>query len=304
MPSLAAEAAHVTMLQRTPSYVLSLPGTDPLAAALRKRLPGKVAYPIVRWKNVLVSTASYQFSRRRPEAMKAFVIEGMLKALPHDFEVDTHFTPPYAPWDQRLCLIPDGDLFSALGSGKASIVTGRIERFTERGIRLESGDELEADVIVTATGLALRAIGGMKLTVDGRPVGLSDTVSYKGVMVSGVPNFSLVIGYTNNSWTLKADLVSGYVVRLLKHLDRNGYASATPVGPRDEAATGAFLDLSSGYVQRGLDMLPRQRARAPWRLYQHYLRDVVGMRHGRLTDQGMTFQRRRPATAPATVPAA
>ncbi|MCW2536946.1 MAG: Flavin-containing monooxygenase [Modestobacter sp.] len=304
VPAMAGEAAHVTMLQRTPSYVLSLPRTDPLAVALRKRLPGKVAYPIVRWKNVLVSTASYQFSRRRPEAMKAFVKKGMRAALPHDFDVDTHFTPPYDPWDQRLCLIPDGDLFRALRSGRASVVTGRIERFTGRGIRLESGEELEADVIVTATGLALRAIGGMTLSVDGRPVDLADTVSYKGMMVSGVPNFSMVIGYTNNSWTLKADLVSGYVVRLLKHLDARGYASATPVGPRDESATDPFLDLSSGYVQRGLAELPKQGSRAPWRLYQNYLRDVLLMRHGRLADQGMTFQLRRPAAAPAHVPAA
>jgi monooxygenase len=304
VPSMAAQAAHVTMLQRTPSYVLSLPGTDPLAAALRKRLPGRLAYPIVRWKNVLVSTASYQFSRRRPEAMKALVRKGMLKALPHDFDVDTHFTPPYDPWDQRMCLVPDGDLFRALAGGTASVVTGRIDRFTERGILLESGAELEADVIVTATGLALRAIGGMTLTVDGRPVDLADTVSYKGMMVSGVPNFSMVIGYTNNSWTLKADLVSGYVVRLLKHLDARGYASATPVGPSGAPATEPFLDLTSGYVQRGLSMLPKQGARAPWRLYQNYLRDVVLMRHGRLEDEGMTFQPRRRAAVPTPATAA
>lgn len=306
VPSMAADAARVTMLQRTPSYVLSLPGTDPLAAALRGRLPGRLAYPVVRWKNVLLSTASYQFSRRRPAAMKALVRKGLLKALPHDFDVDTHFTPPYDPWDQRMCFVPDGDLFWALGSGKASVVTGRIERFTERGIALESGEELEADIVVTATGLTLRAVGGMALTVDGRAVDLADTVSYKGMMVSGVPNFSMVIGYTNNSWTLKADLVSGYVVRLLAHLDAYGYASATPVGPRDEPATAPFLDLSSGYVQRGLSLLPRQGARAPWRLHQNYLRDLLLMRYGRLDDEGMTFQprRRSAVAAPTATPAA
>ncbi len=303
VPSMATEAAHVTMLQRTPSYVLSLPGTDPLAAVLRRRLPGRVAHPIVRWKNVLLTTASYQFSRRRPATMRALVRKGMLKALPPGFDVDTHFNPPYDPWDQRLCLVPDGDLFRALSSGKASVVTGRIERFTEDGIRLDDGQELAADIVVTATGLTLQALGGMSLTVDGRPVDLAETVSYKGMMVSGVPNFSMVIGYTNNSWTLKADLVNGYVVRLLRYLDEHGYASATPVGPDDDSATAPFLDLTSGYVQRGLAMLPRQGSRGPWRLRQNYLRDLLPMRRGRLDDEGMTFQPRRsavPAPSPAS----
>jgi monooxygenase len=290
VPSLADRAAHVTMLQRTPSYVMSLPAADPLAQALRKRLPAKRAYPIIRWKNVLGSTFLYQLSRRRPAAVKALLRKGQVSQLPAGYDVDTHFTPPYDPWDQRLCFVPDGDLFRALGSGKADIVTDRIRRFTEKGIELESGTEIPADVVVTATGLNLLPIGGMRLAVDGREVELAETVSYKGMMVSGVPNFDMVIGYTNASWTLKADLVNEYVCRLINHLDAHGYVSATPVAP-PEGATAPFLDLSSGYVQRSLTALPRQGARAPWRLYQNYLRDVRMMRRGSLEDAGMTFQR-------------
>jgi cation diffusion facilitator CzcD-associated flavoprotein CzcO len=288
VPSLADLGAEVTMLQRTPSYVLSLPGVDPLAGLLRERLPARAAYPLVRWKNVLLSTASYQLSRRRPETMKGLVRKGMVKALPAGFDVDTHFTPPYEPWDQRMCFVPDNDLFRALSSGKATVVTDRVRTFTEEGLELESGRVLPADVVVTATGLQLKPVGGMSLAVDGAPVRLADTVSYKGMMVSGVPNFSMVIGYTNNSWTLKADLVSHYVTRLLRYMDEHGFAVATPTAPA-EPADAPFLDLTSGYVQRSLDALPKQGHRAPWRLYQNYLRDVLLMRRGRVDDEGMTF---------------
>jgi len=294
VPSLAGDAAHVTMLQRTPSYILSLPGKDPLAQALRSKLPARMAYPIVRWKNVLLSTLMYQFSRRRPEAARRLIRRMTLKQLPEGFDVDTHFNPPYNPWDQRLCLVPDGDLFRTLRSGKASIATGRIRTFTDKGVELESGEHLDADVIVTATGLNLQPIGGMTLAVDGRQVDLSSTVSYKGMMISGVPNLTMVIGYTNASWTLKADLVNRYVCRLLNHLDANGYVSATPVAP-PEGADEPFLDLASGYVQRSLAALPKQGSRTPWRLHQNYLRDVRLMRRGPLEDEGITFQRRQPA---------
>jgi cation diffusion facilitator CzcD-associated flavoprotein CzcO len=216
------------------------------------------------------------------------------KQLPEGFDVDTHFNPPYNPWDQRLCLVPDGDLFRTLRSGKASIATDKIVRFTERGIDLESGKHLEADVIITATGLNLLPMGGMSLSIDGTPVDVSKTVSYKGMMISGVPNFTMVIGYTNASWTLKADLVNRYVCRLLNHLDEHGYASATPVAP-PEGADAPFLDLASGYVQRSLAELPKQGGRTPWRLHQNYIRDVQLMRKGPLDDEGMTFQ--RPARA-------
>ncbi len=289
VPSLAEDAEHVTMLQRTPSYVLSLPGRDPLAQALRARLPARIAYPVVRWKNVLTSTAFYQFSRRWPAAARRVLRRMTQKQLP-GIDVDTHFNPPYDPWDQRLCLVPDGDLFRVLRSGKASIATDRIAGFTEKGIALESGEHLDADLVVTATGLNLLPMGGMSLTVDGAPVDVPETVSYKGMMLSGVPNFTLVIGYTNASWTLKADLVNGYVCRLINHLDRHGYVSATPVAP-PEGGHEPFLDLSSGYVQRSLAKLPKQGSRTPWRLHQNYLRDVALMRRGPLDDAGMTFQR-------------
>ena len=296
VPSLADDAEHVTMLQRTPSYILSLPGRDPLARALRKRLPAKVAYPIVRWKNVLLSTLLFQFSRRRPAAARRLIRRLTEKQLPAGFDLDTHFNPPYDPWDQRLCLVPDGDLFRTLRRGTASIATGRIARFTRTGIALESGEHLEADVVVTATGLNLLAMGGMSLVVDGEPVDLSSTVSYKGMMISGVPNLAMVIGYTNASWTLKADLVNRYVCRLLAHLDEHGYASATPVAP-PEGADEPFLDLASGYVQRSLADLPKQGSRRPWKLHQNYLRDVRLMRRGPLDDEGMTFQPRRSAAS-------
>jgi cation diffusion facilitator CzcD-associated flavoprotein CzcO len=294
VPSLAPEAEHVTMLQRTPSYVLSLPGRDPLAEWLRTKLPATVAYPIVRWKNVLVSTLFYQFSRRRPAAARRMIRRLTQQQLP-GFDVDTHFNPPYDPWDQRLCLVPDGDLFRTLRRGDASIATGRIARFTAKGVELESGEHLDADVIVTATGLNLLPLGGMALSIEGKPVDVPGTVSYKGMMISGVPNLTMVIGYTNASWTLKADLVNRYVCRLLKHLDAEGYASATPVAP-PEGADQPFLDLASGYVQRSVASLPRQGRRTPWRLHQNYLRDVGLLRRGPLDDEGMTFQRRVPAT--------
>ncbi|MGY1643882.1 flavin-containing monooxygenase [Geodermatophilus sp. SYSU D00703] len=302
VPSLAATAAHVTMLQRTPSYVLSLPGRDPLADALRRRLPARAVYPVVRWKNVLVSMASYQFSRRRPAAMRRFIQRLAGRQLPPGFDVDTHFGPPYDPWDQRLCLVPDGDLFRAVREGRASIVTDRIATFTETGIALESGEELTADVVVTATGLVLLPIGGMTLTVDGELVELSERVSYKGMMVSGVPNFSMTIGYTNASWTLKADLVARYVCRLLRHMAAAGYATCTPVAPPG-GGTEPFIGLSSGYVQRSLTALPKQGSRAPWRLYQNYVRDVLLMRRGPLEDEGVRFAPRQPARDAAEVAA-
>ncbi|WP_409330740.1 flavin-containing monooxygenase [Trujillonella humicola] len=294
VPSLAPRAAHVTMLQRTPTYVVSLPGRDPLAAALRRFLPERLVYPVVRWKSLLVSMASYQFARRRPAAMKAFLKKEQRRQLPEGFDVDTHFTPPYDPWDQRLCVVPDGDLFRAVRRGQASIVTDRIARFDETGIVLESGQHLDADVIVTATGLNLLPIGGMTLAVDGAPVELSETVSYKGMMVSGVPNFTMTIGYTNAAWTLKADLVARHVTRLLAHMERHGYDVATPLAPADPVRE-PFLGLTSGYVQRSLTALPKQGGRAPWKLHQNYLRDRLLFRRSPVDDEGIRFSRAQPA---------
>ena len=288
VPNLADDAEHVTMLQRTPSYIMSLPGKDPLAELLRSKLPPKVAFPIVRWKNVLTTTALFQASRRWPNGVRKLIRRLTEKQLPAGVDVDTHFNPPYDPWDQRLCLVPDGDLFRTLRSGKASMVTDRIATFTETGIELESGEHLDADVVVSATGLNLLAMGGMTLHLDGEPVDVSETVSYKGMMLSGVPNFSMVIGYTNASWTLKADLVNRYVCRLLQHMDRRGLAVATPLAP-PEGADLPFLDLAAGYVQRSLAQLPKQGSRTPWRLHQNYLRDVRLMRRGPLEDEGIRF---------------
>lgn len=305
VPNLAERAAHVTMLQRTPSYILSIPRIDPLARQLQQRLPRELAFRLVRWKNVLVTTTSYQFARRRPKAMKAFIRKGLVRALPHDFDVDAHFSPPYDPWDQRLCLVPDNDLFRAIGSGSAEIVTDRIASLTQTGVKLVSGRTLEADIIVSATGLTVLPVGGMRVSVDGSPVDLGKTVSYKGMMVSGVPNFNMVIGYTNASWTLKADLVSRYVSRLLNYMDAHSYDRAIPQAPQDDSADQPFLDFQSGYVQRSLDQLPKQGRRAPWRLRQNYLRDLVMMRGGGLQDDGMLFSRGRPvAVASDDVPAA
>ena len=294
VPALAQRAGHVTMLQRTPSYIVSLPAQDPIAEKLLRVLPRRTAHSVIRWKSIAVSTASYQFARRRPEAMKAFIRNGLVRALPPAYDVARHFSPPYNPWDQRLCLVPDGDLFKALATRRADVITDQIDTFTPAGIRLHSGRELEADIVVTATGLRILALGGMQLSVDGRPVELADTVAYKGMMLSGVPNFNLVIGYTNNSWTLKADLVNRYVVRLLKYLDRHGYDRAMPIGPVDEPADQPFLDFQAGYVLRAIDRFPKQGRRAPWRLYQNYLRDLVLMRYGRVRDEGMRFSAGRP----------
>jgi monooxygenase len=289
VPAMAASAAHVTMLQRSPSYVIAIPARDPIADFIRRLLPPKVAYPIVRWKNVLITTLFFQASRRAPRVMRALIRKGVEKGLPPDYDVETHFNPTYNPWAQRMCLAPDGDLFDAISAGNASIVTDRIETFTETGLRLASGAELEADLIVTATGLNMRVAGGMAIAVDGRDVKISETIGYKGMMLSGVPNMALAMGYTNASWTLKCDLVSAYVCRLLNHMDKHGYRQCTPGVPDGSVVTEPFIDLSSGYVQRAIDSLPKQGDRAPWRLYQNYARDVLLLKHGGLEDEAMEF---------------
>ncbi len=291
LPAMAGRAAHVTMLQRSPSYIVALPAHDPLAELLGRHFPARVVYPIVRWKNVLLMLLSYRASRRWPEFAKRVVRRGIARHLPPDYELDRDFKPPYEPWDQRVCLVPDGDLFAAMRAGQASIVTDRIETFTENGIRLASGAELEADIIVTATGLNVQAVGGTEIAVDGRRVDLSETVGYKATMLSGVPNMALTLGYTNASWTLKCDLVSEYVCRLLNHMDEHGYVQCTPKEPPPSVAVEPFLDLKSGYVLRSLDALPKQGARAPWRLRQNYPLDRLTMLRGPLEDEGMEFSR-------------
>ncbi|MET0557665.1 MAG: NAD(P)/FAD-dependent oxidoreductase [Solirubrobacterales bacterium] len=289
VPALAESAAHVTMLQRSPTYVVSMAGEDPLAKLLRRWLPDRVAYPAVRWKNVLFQLVTYRLARRFPGLIKKMVRRGVVGALPADYDVDTHFQPRYDPWDQRMCLVPDGDLFETLADGSAEIVTDRVVTFTETGIRLESGRELEADVVVTATGLELLFLGGMRIGVDGEEIEMARALTYKGMMLSGVPNFAFTIGYTNASWTLKADLVAEYVCRLLNHMDAGGYGEC---GPRifDPTVTEEpLLDFTSGYVLRSLELLPKQGSKEPWKLRQDYPVDLRNLRHGPLEDGAMRF---------------
>jgi len=302
VPAMARTAEHVTMLQRSPSYVISLPAEDPIAKKLKKVLPLKLVYPLVRWKNVLLTLLSFQLSRRRPETAKAILRKGLERNLPEGYDIDTHFKPTYNPWEQRLCLVPDGDLFEAIAQGRASVVTDSVETFTETGIRLASGEELEADVIVTATGLNLIALGGMQLSVDGREIDISQTLGYKGMMLSDVPNLALTFGYTNASWTLKCDLTCAYVCRLLNHMDANGFQICVAENDDPALETEPFIDFSSGYVQRAISKFPKQGSRAPWRLYQNYALDIVSLRRSPLQDEAMRFARVRDR-APADIDA-
>ena len=299
VPAMAGEAGHVTMLQRSPSYVLSLPEQDPLAKLLARFLPPKTLYPIVRWKNVLLATLFFQLSRRAPKVAKSLIFKGIERHLGPG-AIDPHFKPSYQPWDQRLCLVPDGDLFEALAGGGASMVTDRIKTFTETGIELESGTTLDADIVVTATGLNLLALGGAQLSVDGRSVDLSETIAYKGMMLSGVPNFAFATGYTNASWTLKADLVCAYVCRLVNHMDQQGVRTVTPRAPDPSEPTHPFIDLMSGYVMRAVEQFPKQGNRLPWRLHQNYARDIVMLRYGSIEDEAIEFS--NPPTTPRAKP--
>jgi cation diffusion facilitator CzcD-associated flavoprotein CzcO len=303
VPAMAKDAEHVTMLQRSPTYIVSLPAEDPIANFLRRRLPAKVAYAIVRWKNVLMTTGFYQLSRRAPNFVKKLLRRGVEKQLPAGYDIDTHFKPRYNPWDQRVCLVPDGDLFQALSRGDASIVTDRIEKFTQKGLKLESGAELEADIVVTATGLQLLPIGGLDVTVDGKQIDFSKTVGYKGMMFSDVPNLAVSLGYTNASWTLKCDLTCEYMCRLLNYMDEHGYRQATPrVDP--SMPTQPIIDLMSGYVLRSIDAFPKQGMNTPWRLHQNYARDIVMLRRGSIADAGMEFSNGTRVTEPAELIAA
>ncbi|GAA3566533.1 NAD(P)/FAD-dependent oxidoreductase [Amycolatopsis ultiminotia] len=294
VPAMAGQARHVTMLQRSPTYIAAIPGEDKLANRLRALLGDRLGYAVTRWKNVATTTAIYQLSRRRPRLMRSVLRKGAVKLLPPGYDVDRHFRPRYNPWDQRLCLAPDGDLFTAIRRGGTSVVTDEIAGFTETGIRLRSGTELPADVVVTATGLRLLAFGGIRLTVDDRPVQLPETMAYKGMMLSGVPNFVFTVGYTNASWTLKADLVSEYTVRLLRHLDEHGYDQCVPVNDRTDVAERPLLDFQAGYVQRSMHEFPRAGSRRPWRMGTSYPNDLLLLRHGRIDDGALRF-RRKPA---------
>jgi cation diffusion facilitator CzcD-associated flavoprotein CzcO len=289
VPALAEQASHVTMLQRSPSYVVMIPADDVIANWLRRLLPARTAHTLARWKNVLYGMFFYRLSRSRPEIMKRLIAKEVRKYLGDAYDL-SHFTPSYNPWDQRLCMAPDADIFHVIRDGRASVVTDEIETFTETGLLLRSGERLYADIIVTATGLVLKLMSGLQLFVDGAAVDLSKTMTYKGMMYSDVPNVASAFGYTNASWTLKCDLTSEYVCRLLKYMDRRGYVQCTPRVNDPAIMDEPIVDFTSSYVLRALPTLPRQGSRTPWRLYQNYVKDLSMLRYGRVDDGAMEFK--------------
>ena len=290
VPTLARQAAHVTMLQRSPTYVASVPRINPIAAAIRRVTPDRFQDGAVRWSAALNSQGFYQLSRRSPGLVKGLLRRAAKRQLPSGYDVERHFTPDYNPWDQRMCIVPDGDLFKAIRSGSASVVTDTIVSLTPTGIALDSGEHLDADIIVSATGLELLFLGGSQLSVDGTPVHVPDRLTYKGMMLEGVPNFALIIGYTNASWTLKAELTCRYVTRVLNKLKATGKRQCTPVNSDLAVERLPLLGLASGYIQRGADLMPKQGSRAPWLVHQSYLRDYVTMRRSNLEDGVLRFQ--------------
>ena len=289
VPEMAKQAAHVTMLQRSPTYVVSRPAEDAMANRLRQALPAKLAYGITRWRNILFQLFFFNMARKRPEKVRQRIKDMAQAQLGPDIDVSTHFNPSYNPWDQRLCLVPDGDLFEALKDGSASVVTDHIERFTSGGIALKSGAVLDADIIVTATGLELVFLGGVALSVDGQPVSPGEIHGYRGIMFENLPNLVSTFGYTNASWTLKADLTADFVTRLLKYMDKKGYDEVRPQAG-EPLADEPWLDFSSGYVQRAHKALPKQGDRMPWRLHQNYIRDIFALRHANLEDGVLVFR--------------
>ncbi len=297
VPALAKTAAHVVMLQRSPSYVVSRPSTDRIGDMLGRMLPHRLAGRLTRAKNIVREVFYYKLARSKPDDFKRRLIDLVSKELGPDFDVAKHFTPTYNPWDQRVCLVPDSDLFKAISSGRASVETDHIDRLTTTGIRLASGREIEADIIVSATGLKMVAMGGVSFDVDGDPVDFGKRMTYKGMMIGDVPNFIFVIGYSNASWTLKSDLVASYACRLINFMRRRGHDM---VVPRSDPSVGEqpLLNFTSGYVQRAAASLPKQGDRAPWKLHQNYLRDMPMLRYGWIKDGTLQFRRRKGALRP------
>jgi monooxygenase len=299
IPALVASGSgHVTMLQRSPSYIAARPDTDPFVARANKLLPEKAAYAAARWKAIVQSTIEYQIARRFPNVFIKAVREMGERRLPEGFDYDKHFKPSYKPWDQRVCLAPNGDLFKAIRKGKADVVTDKIDRFTKTGIKLVSGEELDADIIVTATGLNMQLLGGLEPTKNGEPIDLPSLMTYKGLMFSGIPNFAMTFGYTNASWTLKADLVSEFVCRLLNYMDDNGFDRVEAQHPGDSVGELPFMDFAPGYFQRSAHLLPKSGSRAPWRLKQNYLFDMRMIRRGKVDEESLLFTKHR---APVSV---
>ncbi len=296
VPALVQQGATVTMLQRSPSYIVSVPAVDRWALRLRKWLPRRIADAAVRWKNIALSIFIFNLARRRPAKMKHMIATGQQRALGPDFDM-AHLTPRYDPWDQRLCLVPDADLFAAIRSGGATIATDEIAAFTPEGLRLASGKALPADIVVTATGLKMKLMGGAQLSVDGVAVDLAQRMLYKGAMLEGVPNFAFAVGYTNASWTLKCDLTARFVSRLLNFMARKSLASVVPQAAPGATADEPMLNLKSGYIERAAAALPRQGARAPWRVHQNYARDLFAFRTGRMKDGVLQFGAKSPDAA-------
>ncbi len=289
IPTMAEKAAHVTMLQRSPTYFLSAPDEDPVGNFLRKIISSKLTYKLVRWKNIRFQWWFFQKCRKFPKKVKEFLITQVREALGPNYDIETHFTPKYNPWEQRLCLVPNGDLFNAINAGKASVITDHIDRFTKKGIKLKSGGEVEADLIVTATGLNLEVCNGIKLEVDNNEVDISKTMTYKGMMFSDVPNLVATFGYTNASWTLRADLTSEYVCRLLNFMDKKGYANCCPRTAEHVEPDGDWLDFTSGYVKRSMHKFPKQGSRDPWRNTQNFPKDVLAIRWGNIDNKELKF---------------
>ena len=292
VPALALgedAAAHVTMLQRSPTYIVSAPGEDIFANWLRTVLPSKLAYGLIRWRNVLRQMIFYTLARKRPAKVKQQILDLMVPELPEGFDIATHFTPTYNPWDQRICLVPDSDLFVAIKNGKADVETDHVDHFVEDGIALKSGKKLIADIIVTATGLELQVLSGMNVTVDGQKVDFGETFSYKGMMYSGVPNLASAFGYTNASWTLKADLTAEYVCRLIQHMDATGTRACRPMLHGKKLEPAPWLNFTSGYVTRKMDEFPKQGDVAPWKVHQNYALDLMAFRYGKIDDGVMVF---------------
>ncbi|MBB5166586.1 NAD(P)/FAD-dependent oxidoreductase [Mycobacterium sp. AZCC_0083] len=288
-------AGHVTMLQRSPSYIGALPDVDPIAQQVNKVLPEKAAHVVNRWKAIAFATAQYQLARKFPKYMRKTLLTMAQRRLPEGYDVEKHFGPRYNPWDERLCLAPNGDLFKTIRKGNADVVTDTIDTFVPEGIKLSSGEVLEADIIVTATGLNLRLFGGAEIRRNGEPVDLTQSMSYKGMMLSGMPNMAFTIGYTNASWTLKADLVSEYVCRILNYMDANGFDTVVPEHPGDSVEERPLMDFTPGYVLRALDSLPKAGAKAPWKLKQNYFLDIRMIRQGKVDDEALHFTKQRAA---------
>lgn len=290
VPAMATTAAHVTMLQRSPSYVLSVDEVDALSAWLRRFAPDKLTYAITRWKNILMSMLVFQVSTRKPSWAKAVVRKGLVKLLGEQYDIGKHFTPSYEPWDQRLCMVPDGDLFHAINDGSASVVTDHVDHFTPTGIQLKSGEHIDADLVVTATGLTIKLFDGIAITVDGEPVVVPEKTIYRGLMLSDVPNFAFTVGYTNASWTLKADLAADFITRVLNYMQTNNYQQCCPRETSGEINNKPMMTLKSGYVERAAGSFPNEGGKAPWKMYQNYILDKLTFKLASLKDGTMEFK--------------